>query len=96
MSSPTYQPSSTARFKDFGQVPGLDRVPPEAVEYVRRRAQEMSGQRIGPVGTLESERMLRRCRELVRDRLGVVWEPTRVREVAKAAMRQSRTGRRPR
>jgi hypothetical protein len=42
---------------------------------VRRRAQEMSGQRIGPVGTLESERMLKRCRELVRDRLGVVWEP---------------------
>jgi hypothetical protein len=54
------------------------------VEHVRRRDQEISGQRIGPLETLESKRMLKRCRELVRDRLGVVWEQTRVRDVAEA------------
>jgi hypothetical protein len=68
-------------YQRLGYFPRLDGVPPEAVEHVRGRALEMSGQRIGPLGTLESERMLKRCRELVRDRLGVVWEPTRVREV---------------
>ena len=76
-------------YQRLGYFPRLDGVPPEAVEHVRGRALEMSGQRIGPWGTLESERMLKRCRELVRDRLGVVWEPTRVREVTEAAMRQA-------
>jgi hypothetical protein len=62
-------------YQRLGYFPWLDGVPPEAVEHVRGRALEMSGQRIGSLGTLESERMLKRCRELVRDRLGVVWEP---------------------
>ncbi|MGH3708160.1 MAG: Tn3 family transposase [Pseudonocardiaceae bacterium] len=76
-------------YQRLGYFPRLEGVPPEAVEHVRGHAQEVSGQFIGPWGTLESGRMLKRCRELVRDRLGVVWEPTRVREVAEAAMRQA-------
>jgi hypothetical protein len=41
-------------------------------------------QRIGPWGALESKPMLKRCRDLVRGRLGMVWEQTRVRDVAEA------------
>jgi hypothetical protein len=48
------------------------------------RSSPIRGQRIGLLGTLESKRMFKRCRELVRDRLGVVWDQTRVRDVAEA------------
>jgi Domain of unknown function (DUF4158) len=52
----------------------LDRVPPGVVEYVCAQAVEVVGDRVGPLGR-QSDRMIRRCRELVREYTGAVWDP---------------------
>jgi hypothetical protein len=49
---------------------------------------ELSGERTGPLGR-QPDRMVRRCRELVREHAGAVWDPERVRAVAETAMRQA-------
>jgi hypothetical protein len=69
----------------------LGRVPPEVAGHVHARAAELSGERAGPLGR-QPDRMVRRCRELVRERAGAVWDPERVRAVAEAAMRQALQG----
>lgn len=63
-------------------------MPPEVVEYVCAQAVEVVGDRVGPLGR-QSDRMIRRCRELVREYTGAVWDPQRIRRVAESAMRQA-------
>ena len=71
-----------------GLLPRLERAPPEVVEHVHARAAELPGERTGPLGR-QPDRMVRRCRELVREHAGAVWDPERVRAVAETAMRQA-------
>ena len=78
-------------YQRLGYFPRLERVPPEVVEHVHARATELSGERIGPLGR-QPDRMVRRCRELVREHAGVVWEPARARAVAETAMREALLG----
>ena len=61
-------------------------MPLEVVEYVCAQAVEVVEDRLGPLGR-QGDRMIRRCRELVRERTGAVWDPWRVRGVAESAMR---------
>ena len=58
------------------------------VEHVHARAVELSGERTGTLGR-QPDRMVRRCRELVREHAGAVRDPGRVRAVAETAMRQA-------
>jgi Domain of unknown function (DUF4158) len=73
-------------YQRLGYFPQLERVPPEVVEYVCAQAVEVVEDGVGPLGR-QSGRMIRRCRELVRERTGAVWDPQRVRGVAESAMR---------
>jgi Domain of unknown function (DUF4158) len=73
-------------YQRLGYFPQLERVPPEVVEYVHAQAVEVVEDRVGPLGR-QGDRMVRRCRELVRERTGAVWDPQRVRGVAESAMR---------
>jgi TnpA family transposase len=75
-------------YQRLGYFPRLERVPPEVAGHVHARAAELSGERTGPLGR-QPDRMVRRCRELVREHAGAVWDPERVRAVAEAAMRQA-------
>jgi hypothetical protein len=75
-------------YQRLGYFPRLERVPPEVAGHVHARAAELPGERIGPLGR-QPDRMVRRCRELVRERAGAVWDPGRVRAVAETAMRQA-------
>jgi Domain of unknown function (DUF4158) len=61
-------------YQRLGYFPQIDRVPPEVVEYVCAQAVEVVGDRVGPLGR-QSDRMIRRCRELVREYTGAVWDP---------------------
>jgi TnpA family transposase len=47
---------------------------------------EVVEDRVGPLGR-QPDRTIRRCRELVREYTGAVWDPQRVRGVAESAMR---------
>ena len=78
-------------YQRLGYFPQLGQVPPAVTEHVHARAMELVGERIDSHGR-PSERMLRRCRELVRQRTGAVWDPDRVRSVAETAMRQALQG----
>ena len=75
-------------YQRLGHFPQIDRVPREVVEYVCAQAVEVVGDGVGPLGR-QSDRMIRRCRELVREYTGAVWDPQRVRGVAESAMRQA-------
>ena len=75
-------------YQRLGYFPRLERMPPEVVEHVHARAAELSGEPIGPLGR-QPDRMVRRCRGLVREHADVVWDPERVRAVAETAMRQA-------
>jgi len=78
-------------YQRLGYFPQLGQVPPAVTEHVHARAMELAGERIDSHGR-PSERMLRRCRELVRQRTGAVWDPDRVRSVAETAMREALQG----
>lgn len=71
-------------YQRLGYFPQSGSVPPEVAGHVHAQA----GEGIGPPGRVE-DRMIRRCRELVRQHTGAVREPGRVRAVAEAAMRQA-------
>jgi hypothetical protein len=73
-------------YQRLGYFPQLERVSPEVVEYVCARAVEVVDDCVGPLER-QSDRMLRRCRGLVREYTGAVWDPQRVRGVAESAMR---------
>ena len=75
----------------MGYFPQWERVGPEVVEHVRAPAVEVTGLGIAPPGRV-SDRMFRRCRELVRQHTGAVWDPDRVHAVAENAMRQALQG----
>jgi len=78
-------------YQRLGYFPQPDRVPPEVTAHVHARAAELVRDRIDPPGR-QSDRTIRRCRELVRQRTGAVWDPDRVRAVAETAMRQALQG----
>jgi TnpA family transposase len=78
-------------YQRLGYFPQFERVGPEVVEHVHARAVEVTGEGIDPPGRV-SDRMIRRCRELVRQHTGAVWDPDRVRAVAETAMRQALQG----
>jgi len=78
-------------YQRLGYFPQPDRVPPEVTEHVHARAAELVKDRIDSQGQ-RSDRTIRRCRELVRQRTGAVWDPDRVRAVAETAMRQALQG----
>ena len=78
-------------YQRLGYFPQPDRVPPEVTEHVHARAAELVRDRIDPPGR-RSDRTIRRCRELVRQRTGAVWDPDRARAVAETAMRQALQG----
>jgi hypothetical protein len=75
-------------YQRLGYFPQINGVPLEVVEYLCAEAVEVVGDRVGPLGR-QSDRMIRRCRELVREYTGAVWDPQRVRGVAESAMRQA-------
>lgn len=66
----------------------LAAVPVEVVEHVRRTA----GLRASVESRHDSDRTLWRHREWIRKRVGVVYEPARVRAVVEAAMREALLG----
>lgn len=78
-------------YQRLGYFPPPGRVPPEVTEHVHARAAELVRDRIDPPGR-QSDRMIRRCRELVRRRTGAVGDPDRVRAVAETAMRRALQG----
>ncbi|MGH3410920.1 MAG: DUF4158 domain-containing protein, partial [Streptosporangiaceae bacterium] len=78
-------------YQRLGYFPQLDQVPLAVTEHVHARAMEPAGERIASHGRL-SVRMLRRCRGLVRQRTGTVWDPDRVHAVAETAMRDALQG----
>jgi Domain of unknown function (DUF4158) len=78
-------------YQRLGYFPPFERVGPEVLEHVHARAVEVTGEGIDPPGPV-SDRMIRRCRELVRQHTGAVWDPDRVRAVAETAMRQALQG----
>lgn len=71
--------------KRLGYFPGLDAVPAGVVDRVRQEV----GLRVSVAARHDSGRTLWRHREWVRVRLGVVYEPARVRAVAEEAMRSA-------
>ena len=75
-------------YQRLGYFARLERVTPEVAEHVHAWAAELPGERTGPLGR-QPDRMVRRCRELVREQAGAVWDPERVRAVAETAMRQA-------
>jgi len=78
-------------YQRLGYFPQPDRVPPEVTAHVHARAAELVRDRIDSQGQ-RSDRTIRRCRELVRQRTGAVRDPDRVRAVAETAMRQALQG----
>jgi TnpA family transposase len=80
-------------YQRLGYFPQLDQVPSAVTEHVHARAAEPVGERLDSHSHgWPSERMIRRCRELVRQRTDTVWDPDRVRSVAETAMRQALQG----
>jgi Domain of unknown function (DUF4158) len=69
-------------YQRLGYFPQLDQVPAAATEHVHAQAATLVADRIDAQWR-PSERMIRRCRELVRQRVGAVWDPDRVRVVAR-------------
>jgi TnpA family transposase len=78
-------------YQRLGYFSPLDQVPLQVTEHVHARAVEAVSDRIGPSGR-HSERTVRRCRELVRQRTGAVWDPDRIHAVAETAMRHALQG----
>ncbi len=70
-------------YRRLGFFPRLGVVPAGVIDHVRQAA----GLGISVAACHDSERTLWRHREWIRTRLGVVYEPARVRAVAEAAMR---------
>lgn len=70
------------RYQKLGYFPGLDEVPQLVVEHARGLL-ELGGE-VEP--RHDSTRTAARQRDFVRERLGVVYDPERVREVASAAV----------
>ena len=75
-------------YQRLGYFARLERAAPEVAGHVHAWAAELPGERTGPLGR-QPDRMVRRCRELVREQAGAVWDPGRVRAVAETAMRQA-------
>jgi len=75
-------------YQRLGYFPRLAAVPVEVVEHVRRTA----GLRASVESRHDSDRTLWRHREWIRQRVGVVYEPGRVRAVAEVAMREALLG----
>lgn len=73
-------------YQRLGYFPQLEWVPWEVVEYVCAQAVGVVEGGVGPLGR-QPDRTIRRCRELVREYTGAVWEPQLVRGVAESAMR---------
>jgi Domain of unknown function (DUF4158) len=71
--------------KRLGYFPRLDAVPAGVIDRVRQEA----GLRVSVAARHDSGRTLWRHREWIRARLGVVYEPARVRAVAEEAMRSA-------
>jgi len=72
-------------YQRLGYFPKLADAPTTVVDHLR----DALGLGAGVVAAHESQRTLRRHREFVRDRLGVVYLPGRAREVAETAIRQA-------
>ena len=75
-------------YQRLGYFARLERAAPEVAGHVHAWAAELPGERTGPLGR-QPDRMVRRCRELVREQAGAVWDPGRVRAVAETAMQQA-------
>jgi hypothetical protein len=72
-------------YQRLGYFPNITDVPASVVEHIRGEL----GLAIGVDRASEAERTLKRQRDLVREHLGVVYEPKRVLQVAEAAIRKA-------
>ena len=72
-------------YQRLGYFPNITEVPASVVEHIRGEL----GLAIGVDRASEAERTLKRQRDLVREHLGMVYEPKRVLQVAEAAIRKA-------